>query len=185
MLERETLKNLITVLGRLKDLKRRGWIKRNVTLPESDADHMFSTAFLTFMLTPDKLNRAHCLELALTHDLAEIYAGDATPGEKTAAKKYQDELNAVKRISQELEKPELIELFEEFENCLSREAAFVRCLDKADTVFTAAYYDNNNRSPEKLWAEFSAQALNSLKRVNSPYAEEIAELIKKSAQIYG
>ncbi len=185
MLERETLKNLITVLGRLKDLKRSGWIKRNVTLPESDADHMFSTAFLTFMLTPDTLNRAHCLELALTHDLAEIYAGDAVPGEKSAVQKHREEWNAIKKISQELDKTELIELFEEFENCLSREAAFVRCLDKADTVFTAAYYDNNNRSPEKLWAEFSANAINSLKKINSPYAEEVAELIKESGQIYG
>lgn len=56
------------------------------------------------------------MELALTHDLAEIYAGDPTPVDKVSPQdKYNNEKQAITKIAAKLNKPELIELFEELE----------------------------------------------------------------------
>ena len=38
-MEIEQINNIINLLGKFKDLKRSGWLQKNVKLPESDADH--------------------------------------------------------------------------------------------------------------------------------------------------
>lgn len=78
-MNKQEIENIIAILGKMKDLKRSGWIKRQVTNPESDADHSFSVAVLVLLLAPKELNLQRCLELALVHDLPEIYSGDYTP----------------------------------------------------------------------------------------------------------
>ena len=60
-MKKSQLNNIITTLGKFKDLKRSGWLMFNVTLPESDADHSFGVALLSMMLTPDTLNKHRCL----------------------------------------------------------------------------------------------------------------------------
>ena len=52
----------------------------------------------------------------------------------------------------------MIELFDEFEQKNTKESIFVNALDKLDNVITASYYDQNNRSEDKLVPEFSAYA---------------------------
>ena len=114
MEKKQTALNLCSILGKIKDLKRTGWLRRKIAVPESDADHMFSTAFLVMLLTPPELNKEKCLELALSHDLQEIYSGDFVPEEISSSEKYQIEHNAVQKLAQELDYPQLIDLFEEF-----------------------------------------------------------------------
>ena len=175
-----TINNLIDLLGHVKDLRRSGWIKRNVPAPESDGDHMFSTAFLVLVLAPKyQLNVQHCLELALIHDLQETIAGDPIPGEKSEHEKYDSELAAMAQIAENISMPQLVDWFKEFEAKETKEAKFIKNLDKLDTVLTAAYYDRTRNSEPKVWEEFSRNGLNFLQEVPSCVTEEACEIIHK------
>ena len=175
-----TINNLIDVLGHVKDLRRSGWVKRNIPAPESDGDHMFSTAFLVLVLAPEhNLNVQHCLELALTHDLQETIAGDPVPGEKTEQEKYESELAAISQIADKLEMPQLIDWFKEFEARETEEAKFIKNLDKLDTVLTSAYYDRTRNSDPKVWDEFSRHGLNCIQAMPSCITKEACEIIHK------
>ena len=167
-MEIQAIKNTVTLLGKFKDLKRTGWKRRQVDQPESDAEHSFSLALLVMLTIPAGLNRQKCLEMALIHDLAEIYVGDLTPDDSVAPKEKNClEMQAMKRISQELSMPYFEELFSEFETQQTPEARFVKALDKLDTVLTACYYDQNKRAPVELMPEFSAYAQKCLSRADT------------------
>ena len=180
MIDEKTIKNLINLLGSVKDLRRSGWLKRNIPSPESDGDHMFSTAFLALVLAPKyKVDKCHCLELALTHDLQETIAGDPVPGEKTEQEKYETELKAMTQIAESLQMPCLVEWFKEFEAKETEEAKFIKSLDKLDTVLTAAYYDSHRHSEPKVWDEFSKHGLACLQEIPSQISAEACEIIRK------
>ena len=177
MKQKQKALNLCTILGKIKDLKRTGWLRRGIIGPESDADHMFSTAFLALIFTPPELNRERCLELALCHDLQEIYSGDFVPGEITLQDKYKVEREAIEKLAQELDYPELILRFEEFEAQETEEAKFTKLLDKLDTAVTSCYYDFNHRGDRPLIEEFCTHAEEEIKKINSPYQSQILALL--------
>lgn len=177
-LDTKMLDNLSRILGEIKNLRRSGWIKRSVKNPESDADHMYSVAFLVLMTAPDNLDKLHCLELALTHDLQEIYSSDYVPGEISPENKFHAEKTGMTRLARELNFPKLLQWFMEFEEQSTPEARFVKALDKTDNIFTARYYDDNQRSPVKLITEFSQTALQALEQIDSPETVSCAKIIK-------
>ena len=174
----EQIENIIAILGKMKDLKRSGWLKRGVSAPESDADHSYSVALMAMFLAPPELNRCRCLELALIHDLAEIYSGDYTPVDDISPQeKHRLEQNAVFRLAEELQQPEIIELFNEYENKQTEESLFVNSLDKLDNVLTAAWYDQNNRAPQKLLPEFSKYASRCISALTSAKTKDISLIL--------
>lgn len=177
MEKKQTALNLCSILGKIKDLKRTGWLRRKIAVPESDAEHMFSTAFLAMLLTPPELNKEKCLELALSHDLQEIYSGDFVPEEISSSEKYQIEHSAVQKLAQEIDYPQLIDLFEEFEAQETAEAKFVKTLDKLDTAITACYYDFDLRGDRPLIEEFCTHAEEEIKKINSPYQHLALDLL--------
>uniref|UniRef100_A0A8D9FJ28 HD domain-containing protein 2 n=1 Tax=Cacopsylla melanoneura TaxID=428564 RepID=A0A8D9FJ28_9HEMI len=79
----DTAANYLTFLGemgKLKHIKRTGWVLRNVNDPETISGHMYRMAVMTFLLEDNnELNRTRCMELALLHDMAECIVGDLTP----------------------------------------------------------------------------------------------------------
>ena len=174
-MEKQQIDNLIEILGKFKDLKRSGWIKRKVCNPESDAEHSFSLAFMVLLFCPDDMDKLRCLELALIHDLAEIYAGDYTPVDNISPEeKHSKELDAMKLLSEELSYHQLIDLFNEYEEQKTKEAMFIKGLDKIDNVLTATYYDKHNRSDDyKLVPEFGKHALKCLQEINSKDLNDI------------
>ena len=174
--------NLCKILGKIKDLKRTGWIRRNVSLPESDADHMFSATFLTLMLTPQNLNKQRCLELVLCHDIQEIYSGDPVPGEKADKEKHQAESEAINRIASELDFPYLKELFEEFEAQKTPEAKFAKIIDKLDTAISAYYYDSTQRTNMPLEKEFFAHAIKEIEKIDSPFKNIGLEILQSLSE---
>ena len=132
---------VLKIIGDLKSLKRRGWIIRSCLETESDAEHSWGVAFLAFLYTPSYLDKKKCLEMALIHDLAEIKVGDITPHDNCSKnEKKSKELEAISQISKELDKPELVALFEEFENEETKEALFVKDLDKIDMMIQLRYF---------------------------------------------
>lgn len=150
---------IVYLLGRMKDLKRSGWVRKDVVHPESVADHSFGLAMLAFLLTPEHLDRDKCIKMALVHDLAEIYVGDITPFDNVAPEtKHTMEKEAMAKIAADFDCPEITALFEEYEADISPEAHFVRNLDRAEAILQASYYDDEGRSKNKLLPEFFAYA---------------------------
>jgi putative hydrolase of HD superfamily len=77
------LARLLGFAGRLKRLKRTGWLDRGVPPEhaESVADHTYRTALLAWLAAAadPALDRDRVLKLALIHDLAETITGDPAP----------------------------------------------------------------------------------------------------------
>ncbi len=170
----QVIANLAKTIGQIKNLRRRGWVLRHVSDPESDADHMYSMALQILLLTPPHLDRFHCLKLALTHNLPEIYATDYVPGEISETAKREQTFTAAQKLAMELDFPELYDLVVEFEN---QSSPVVKCLDKTDNIFTAAYYEQQNRTPDKLLAEFAPHALKEIAKIDTPARADCEEII--------
>jgi 5'-deoxynucleotidase YfbR-like HD superfamily hydrolase len=66
---------VLQAAGRLKTLKRAGWVRVGLPEPESVADHSFRVALLAVLFGPRLgLNGEKLVRLALLHDLAEARA---------------------------------------------------------------------------------------------------------------
>lgn len=151
----DNLSYLINILGKLKELQRTGWINKEIENAETVAAHSYGVALLALLFAPKYLDKEKCLKLALVHDLQEALVGDITPFDGVSEEeKAQREKAAVKEISQKLHFAELEDLFTEYENNQTAEARFVKDMDKLDTVLQAKYYDNNQRSEDKIFNEF-------------------------------
>lgn len=172
------IKNIINTIGKFKDLKRSGWLMSNINLPESDADHSFGVALLVMMFAPESLDKQKCMELALIHDLAEIYAGDITP-QDNISKEYKDKMEreGALRLSKELNWPKLTDLVAEYNDNKTREARFVGIIDKLETLMTAKYYTINKRSSLDFLEEFSKYAKKNVSKYNDEELSEIKEII--------
>ena len=83
MSEVHGLARMLALAGRLKRLKRTGWLDRGVppAQTESVADHCYRTALLAWLTAASDpaLDRDRVLKLALVHDLAEAITGDPAP----------------------------------------------------------------------------------------------------------
>ncbi len=174
-------------VGRLKALRRQGWIDRGVREPESVADHSFRLALMAWLLAQERpsLDAERAAVLALAHDVAEALAGDRTPfdtalrtgaereplfrqrpvydpaaeAEKTAAERA-----ALREMAALLPAPvaaELIAAWEEYEAGQTPEARFVRQLDKLETVLQALEY--RERQPELIIDSFVLGALDEVR----------------------
>lgn len=163
-------KGIIDVLehaGRLKQIRRQGWVDRGVNDPESVAGHCYRVALMVLLLgnrvTPVNLGRA--LTLALIHDLPEAIAGDATPFDQALSEaeaeretifrrppyysdeadraKFAAESTAITEISASLP-AELESLFigawHEYEEGCTPEARLVRQADKLESLLQALEY---------------------------------------------
>ena len=173
-MKKKQILNLARILGSMKQVKRTGWIRRRVINPESDAEHSYSLAMLVMLFAPANLDKLKCLQLALIHDLPEIYCGDITPGELDLAKKAELEKNAMAMVVRDLDLPQLQELFDEYENHTTPDAQFVWVMDRLDNVFTARMYQNTLRI--QLVQEFADSAFERLYYLKD--AELRAELDK-------
>lgn len=76
----ENALNFLIEINKLKETTRTGWIIWRIKNPETIAEHIFRVSFLAFLLGAKKrLKVKNCIQNALSHDLCEVYAGDATP----------------------------------------------------------------------------------------------------------
>ena len=168
---------------KLKDLKRTGWVMRNVQEPESVAAHSFNVALLCMLFAEDeKLNVEHCVKLALVHDLHEAICGDLV------LKKHNAEhgISAAEKVSKEKESArelfkllpskehELIKLSNEFLEGKTKEAIFVRDMDRLEACLQAFYYTRHNRSNADM-SEFFA---NTRKRLRTKSAKRLFNIIE-------
>lgn len=134
---------------KLKTLLRKGWVMRDVCdkgsgRVESDGEHIFSTALIAMIVMKKKnlkLDEAKVLKLALIHELGEIDFGDVTPFDNVSPKeKHLGEKNCVERLAKTYDLPELLELWNEYEEGKTLEAQFVKKMDYLDAVMQSEVY---------------------------------------------
>ena len=151
---------LFDEIFKMKNLLRRGWIQRDIpNRTESDAEHCYSMIMLALEIMAKNdlnLDELKVLKMIAYHELGEIDTGDITPVDNVDRKeKYKREFEGVKRIAEEYQMPEILELWKEFEENLTPEAQFVKKLDKFDCVLQSKVYSEIYDRPE-LFEEFKS-----------------------------
>lgn len=140
--------DFLLYIGKLKTLKRTGWVRSGVNLPESDSDHMHRAAICAMLIPADgSVNRDRCIKMALTHDVCECIAGDFTPHcPVTKTEKHRLEREALVTLRDVLGEAnglgdELLSLFDEYEKGESAEAVLVKDIDKFELILQAYEYE--------------------------------------------
>jgi putative hydrolase of HD superfamily len=134
----------IYLCGALKRLPRKGWVMNKVNDPESVADHSMRTAFLALNICPEDVNKDKAVQMALIHDVAESIVTDITPYDGvTLEDKYGREDRAWSTICGSLGNDEMHQIWREMEEGKTKEAKFVKELDKLEMLITAEEYEND------------------------------------------
>jgi len=98
------IENFFQKVLELKNVPRQGWKEKlGVNNPESVADHSYSTAVMSMILSDlQGLNSEKIIKMALLHDLAESIIGDITPDHITKNEKNSKENLVMKQILKNL-----------------------------------------------------------------------------------
>ncbi|RKZ21914.1 oxetanocin [bacterium] len=133
--------DFLSYAGRLKGLKRTGWVLRGVPEPETVAEHTYRTALISYLLATliGNVDREKVLRIALVHDLAEGLIGDLPLEAKRYAK--IDEISAFNDIPGLPE--EFLNDFKEFQERSTEEAMIVRAADKIDLLLQVLDYEKS------------------------------------------
>jgi 5'-deoxynucleotidase YfbR-like HD superfamily hydrolase len=108
---------------------------------ESDAEHAWSIALVACSIAPlidEKLDVGKIAQLAVVHDLVEVYSGDVSiwGSKESLAQKEKREKEALKKLELKYGHfPWLIKNIKEYENKSSKEAQFVYAVDKLVPFF--------------------------------------------------
>ncbi|CAH0389418.1 unnamed protein product [Bemisia tabaci] len=153
-------------IGKLKHLKRTGWVLRKVDDPETVSGHMYRMATMTFLIDDaSELDKNKCMQMALIHDMAECIVGDLTPYcGVSPSEKHQREDDAMTLLSKLVPQPQgqnMLNLFKEYESQISKEAKFVKELDRLDMILQAFEYEKMHKSPKK-YEEFFDSTLDKI-----------------------
>jgi putative hydrolase of HD superfamily len=135
---------VLTDVGRLKTLRRAGWVRAGVSEPESVADHSYRVAMLALLLGPRLgLDVDRLVRMALLHDLAEARIGDLTPLDRVApAEKSAGESAAFSDIVGGLpEGPALFEVWRDYETGATPEGRIAKQLDKLEMALQTLEYE--------------------------------------------
>jgi putative hydrolase of HD superfamily len=134
-------------LAQLKRLYRQGWLRRGVPPEqcESVAEHTFGVAMLALWLAPQvdaAIDVDRAVRMALVHDFGEVYAGDIIPADAVLpAEKQRLEAESVHTVFARLPGGQAyIDLWQEYEAGQTREARFVRQIDRLEMGLQAAVY---------------------------------------------
>ena len=138
----EKIFDFLQVVCELKKAKRYG--KYDIDA-DSSADHSWRLALMVHILSDElkiDINVLKAMKIALVHDLPEAITGD-TPymeihyGNMTKEAKQIKEIEAISIITKLLPEKigkEIFDLWEEYEYSKSKEALFVKALDKIETI---------------------------------------------------
>jgi putative hydrolases of HD superfamily len=145
-----SLLQFLRIVGKLKTTKRTGWVKNGVNLPESIADHMYRASICAFLIHPKDADRDRCIKMALVHDLIEAIAGDITPHcGISKEEKHRLEKDALLEITEFLSedlREEIKSLWFEYEDGKTKEAVYVKDIDKLEMIIQADEYEREDAS---------------------------------------
>lgn len=135
----QKIENIISFLNdieRLKSVTRHSWTSTG--RQESVPEHCWRMALMTMILKeyfPD-VDIARVMEMCLIHDFGEVYDGDTPAFLKNSEHKLSEE-KAMKRVVEPLSKNlqnKIIDLYQEFEDCVTPEAKLSKAIDKLEVL---------------------------------------------------
>ncbi|CRK90832.1 CLUMA_CG004522, isoform A [Clunio marinus] len=175
----------LELVGNVKQLKRTGWVLRNVREPETVAAHMYRMSLLSFLIPESSaLDQIKCMKLALIHDLAEAIVGDITPYCGIAREeKQRREHEAIIEISSLVPKisgEEILKLFEEYESQQTPESQWVKDCDRYDMIQQAFEYEKRDEAPMKHQEFFD----NTRGMFRHPFFVHLVEELNKQREEY-
>lgn len=154
----EKLVKFSEVIGKLKNVKRSGWISHvGIENPESVADHSFRSAVLA-MCIGDLLDvdTEKLVKMLLLHDVQEALTGDYDifAKKKIGMNKFKTQeksatLKVLSILPSELRK-EYIDDWEEFEKQKTPEAILANDIDKIEMMIQALEYEKQGYDSEKF-----------------------------------
>lgn len=156
----------------LKNIYRQGWLTNLLGMEyenkvESVADHSWAVTMLAMTIIEKyklELSIEKCMKLALIHELGEIYAGDFIPNQITKEEKHKKEEMAVDNLLDSVDfENDFKGLWLEYENNESKEADFIKQVDKLECILQAGSYGLN------------AQYIKGAEKINMPCLKEILE----------
>ncbi|KAJ1527783.1 hypothetical protein ONE63_007736 [Megalurothrips usitatus] len=153
--------DFLLLIGKLKHIKRTGWVLRQVPDPECVAGHMHRMAIITLLLGQGDGDTRYvrCMRLALIHDLAECIVGDITPHcGIDPLEKHRREDEAMKSLCDLVGErgPEIYSLYKEYEAKETSEAKFVKELDCFDMILEAYSYERAENCGNRLQEFFDS-----------------------------
>lgn len=138
----------------LKNIYRQGWLTSLIGMEHKDkaesiADHSWSVTMLALSIIEKyglDYNLEKCMKLSLVHELGEIYAGDFIPNSISKEEKHKLESEAVDKLFVDIEfNNDFKNLWDEYENCTSKEADFIKQIDKLECIIQASCYGLNSK----------------------------------------
>ena len=160
--ELEDVVEVSMLAGKLKRLKRAGWVKKaKIEDCESVADHTFRVALMASLLAKRRgLDVGRATTMALLHDLPEAVIGDITPEEKFDKRTMEDgAFRAASRTLKKDLKEWITGLWLDYRKGESEEARLVRDLDKLEMAIQALEYSREGR---KGMLEFVKSAIGEI-----------------------
>jgi putative hydrolases of HD superfamily len=170
---------------KLKEVKRTGWMYKDIPSPESVADHTWGISMLALTVPlPKGIDRDRLVKMALIHDLGEIEIGDVVwetgkySNVKKRLNKHESEKKAFIQIMDNLGNDELKKLSLEFLEQKTQTALFLRELDKLEMVFQALAYEAkvHPSSLDEFWE-------NANKYIKDKTLKEYFEKIKSERSV--
>ncbi|WP_396334382.1 HD family hydrolase [Clostridium sp. 19966] len=149
--------NFVKEAEMLKDTERTAWTRNG--RHESTAEHSWRLALFAMVLEEEFEDYDHekIIKLCLIHDLGEIYEGDIPAiAEVEQEVKINQERAALIKLTSLLPKgkqEKLMELWEEYNACNTKESKLVKALDKIETIIQ----HNQGNNPEDFDYEFNLQ----------------------------
>lgn len=137
-------------IGKLKKVKRTGWVREGVPNAESVAEHIYRVSMMAYVLAPKGLKINKIIKMALVHELGEIVIGDLVVERSTVVDSKAKEIKekreraAVKELCESVERKDLYKLWLEYEKQSSPEAKFVKQMDKLEMAFQAHEYEHEH-----------------------------------------
>lgn len=164
-------------INHLKQLYRQGWLSERRDIPEkqceSVADHVFGVSILALFVCDlyfPKLDSLKVLMMCLIHELCEVINGDPRSPQTRKGKlsKHIAERAAIIELLKHFPNFEkYLILWEEYEEGKTREARFVKQIDKLEMAFQAKIYSLQHGKNLQDFYDFVRPLLKSkrLKRI--------------------
>ncbi|KAL7275228.1 hypothetical protein RUND412_001843 [Rhizina undulata] len=147
------------IIERLKTTPREGWRRFEILHGESIADHMYRMSIITMLCPPEAgINKDRCVKMAIIHDMAEALVGDITPTDNIPkAEKYRREVETMEYLTKELLSPisetiakEFMDLWAEYEEGKTKEAVFVKDVDRFELICQTIEYEKKYNAKKDL-----------------------------------
>ncbi|OAL03570.1 hypothetical protein IQ06DRAFT_269537 [Phaeosphaeriaceae sp. SRC1lsM3a] len=177
------------LLERLKTTKRAGWRRFGIDNCESISDHMYRMSIITMLAPPSltaHLDLAKCCRMALIHDMAEALVGDITPVDPVSKEEKSRResvtmdyicANLLGKVGGGVSGKMVREIWQEYEDDRTAEAAFVHDVDKIELLLQMVEYERSSAC-EKDLGEFTWVA----SKIKSKEVREWAEAVFRERQ---